>query len=74
MGYDTEKAQQWFSTREAAAYIRFSPRTLASWREDGKGPKYVKVAGRCRYPRSGLDRHMEENDVRREQSPDEGRT
>ena len=52
--------QEWFSTREAADRIRFSPRTLASWRDAGKGPAFIKIGGRCRYKRNWLDRFMAE--------------
>jgi predicted DNA-binding transcriptional regulator AlpA len=32
----------------AAAMLQLSPRTLASWRRIGVGPKYVKITGRGR--------------------------
>ena len=61
--------QEWFSTREAAARIRFSPRTLAAWREDGKGPAFIKIAGRCRYKRPWLDAFMAEESARQGADP-----
>ncbi len=37
------------TTREAAAFLRLSPRTLERWRYLGCGPPYLKLGGRCVY-------------------------
>jgi hypothetical protein len=43
-------------TREdAARYLGHQPKTLAMWALSGKGPRSVKVGGRCFYFRSDLD-------------------
>jgi hypothetical protein len=48
---DTNTAQTWFLAREAAAYCRISPRTLARWRSAGRIRHYGG-----RYFRDDLDR------------------
>jgi hypothetical protein len=43
-------------TREdAARYLGHQPKTLAKWALSGKGPRSVKVGGRCFYFRCDLD-------------------
>lgn len=39
------------NTEEAAAYLDMGlkPKTLAQWRSDGIGPRYLKVGGRVQY-------------------------
>jgi len=34
---------------------RISPRTLANWRTQGKGPKYIRRGGKIFYPVKYLD-------------------
>lgn len=46
------------TTNEAAAYIRASVPTLARWRGDGTGPKYIKRCGRILYRQSDIDDFM----------------
>ncbi len=36
--------------KELAKRWRMSPRTLQGWRQQGKGPRYLKVEGRVIYP------------------------
>jgi len=43
------------TTREAAAFLRLSPRTLERWRYLGCGPPYLKLGGRCVYDLAALD-------------------
>ena len=46
---------------EAAARLRVSPRTLQAWRQEGKGPEFVRFSARCiRYRVSALDRFVRE--------------
>ena len=46
--------KSFFSTREAAAFLNISPRTLDGYRRDGKGPAYCKsCAGRSQGPVDG---------------------
>jgi hypothetical protein len=42
----------------AARYIGNSPKTLAMWQLQNKGPKSVKVGGRVFYYRAELDRFI----------------
>ena len=46
----------WLDTPGAASYLSMSPKTLAVWRCQGKGPEYKLVGGRLvRYHRDDLD-------------------
>lgn len=42
------------TTIEAAEMIGCSPSTLNSWRSRGKGPKFIRIAGRIRYIKTDL--------------------
>lgn len=46
--------QTFFTSAEAAKFLRFSPATIATWRSDGRGPKYSKIGGAIRYKRDDL--------------------
>ncbi|MEM7213983.1 MAG: helix-turn-helix domain-containing protein [Pseudomonadota bacterium] len=50
--------QQWFTTAEAAVYLRLSEGTLRTFRSLGKGPRYCKVGRAVRYHRDQLDSFM----------------
>jgi len=55
---------------EAAAYVSYRPRTLASWRLTGRGPRFVAVSRTSvRYRRSDLDEWIESK-LRRSTSDD----
>lgn len=55
---------------EAAAYLNYRPRTLASWRLSGRGPRFLAVSRTSvRYRRSDLDEWIESK-VRRSTSDD----
>ena len=41
--------------RDAARYLGAAEKTLAMWKVAGKGPRAVKVGGRCFYFRDDLD-------------------
>ena len=45
----------YLSTREAAAYLGLSTRTLDRFRVSGDGPVFLKFGGRVRYLRDDLD-------------------
>lgn len=48
--------QHWFTTKEAADYIRVSPGALKMMRFRGNGPEFVSNGGRIiRYSREALD-------------------
>ncbi|WP_280395512.1 helix-turn-helix transcriptional regulator [Nocardia brasiliensis] len=41
---------EWLTRREVADRLKFSPKTLAKWATEGKGPKYERKGnGHCRY-------------------------
>jgi hypothetical protein len=52
-------------TPQAAARYGFAPDTFVKWRKSGKGPPYVKIAGRCvRYRVCDLEVWLTQNTVR----------
>lgn len=46
--------------KQAAAELHVSTDTLARWRSQRKGPKYVKCVGRICYARHLLDEWLED--------------
>lgn len=46
--------QDFYTTAEAADYLRYKPSTLAIWRSQAKGPAYNKGRGHVRYRFSDL--------------------
>lgn len=44
----------------AAAYLGVAEGTLRRWRHEGIGPRSVKLQGLVRYPRTELDRWLQE--------------
>ncbi|MBF0164453.1 MAG: helix-turn-helix domain-containing protein [Magnetococcales bacterium] len=48
---------------EAAALLRFKPRTLDNWRTRGFGPKYVPVGGGIRYDEDDLTKWITQRKV-----------
>ena len=45
-----------FSPVDAAEFLSVSPRTLATWRYRGGGPKFIPLSARCvRYRLSDLE-------------------
>ena len=46
---DLEARATTVSPEEAANRLGVEPSTLANWRWAGRGPRYVKIGGRCRY-------------------------
>lgn len=49
---------QWFTTAEAADYLRLAESSLRTFRSIGKGPRYCKVGRYVRYRRDQLDDFM----------------
>jgi predicted DNA-binding transcriptional regulator AlpA len=41
--------------KEAAAYLRLKPGTLAKYRGEGSGPKFAKLGGRIVYAKENID-------------------
>jgi excisionase family DNA binding protein len=48
-----------FRGPEAAKYLGLSKSTLEKMRLEGRGPRYLKLGGRCVYRRSDLDAYLE---------------
>lgn len=63
-------AHQRMSTREAAAYVGLSPRTLEKLRISGGGPEYLKPNRRVIYETQSLDRWL--RGTRRRSTSDRG--
>jgi hypothetical protein len=40
---------------ETARRLRLAKQTLARWRVEGKGPRFVRLGGRIFYPSSNID-------------------
>ena len=53
--FDNKILDRWFSTKEAADYLRISPKTLLNISSNGK-VKYYKLGRRNRYLESDLAR------------------
>lgn len=49
----------------AAEYLGLSPITLADWRVQGRGPRYVKLGRRVKYDIADLDDYIAENKTKR---------
>ncbi|PZU29897.1 MAG: hypothetical protein DI584_01415 [Stenotrophomonas sp.] len=45
--------------QDAAAHLGLSKSTLEKMRVEGRGPRYLKLGGRCFYRRSDLDAYLE---------------
>uniref|UniRef100_A0A6H1ZDK5 Putative DNA binding, helix-turn-helix domain containing protein n=1 Tax=viral metagenome TaxID=1070528 RepID=A0A6H1ZDK5_9ZZZZ len=48
-------SQSYLTTKEAAAYIRLSKRTMEGFRCRGGGPLFIKAGRRCLYRQEDLD-------------------
>lgn len=52
--FDSE-SDVYLTPREAAAYLKLSPVTLAQWRCKDRGPAFLKLGAAVRYARRDLD-------------------
>lgn len=48
-----------FTGPTAAKYLGLSKSTLEKMRMEGRGPRYLKLGGRCFYRRTDLDAYLE---------------
>ena len=48
---------QHLDQKDLAKRWLISPRTLEQWRWQGRGPRYLKIGGRVRYPLSEVEAH-----------------
>ncbi len=57
----TYKGEEYLTTKEAADFIGFSPKTLGVWRwlKRKNTPKYVKITNRIYYPKKELEKWLE---------------
>jgi len=46
---------EWLTTKEAAAYLKVTRRTLYRWMEEGRLPFFVMTSGRRRVRKEDLD-------------------
>ena len=60
----SEPSPRYLDARQAAAYLRISPRTLHRMRETGDGPPYSKVGRKVIYDIVELDGWMAERKQR----------
>jgi len=59
------------STRSASAYTGVSEDTLARWRRQGIGPRWVRIGPRLvRYPRHALDQFLGGNSAEEATCPE----
>lgn len=54
------QVQHTLSVLAASRYLGLSPSTLAKWRMNGTGPRYVKAGARVLYEKGDLDSWLEE--------------
>jgi hypothetical protein len=43
------------TTKGAAARLLVAPATLANWRSQGRGPRYLRIGGKILYDNADLD-------------------
>ncbi len=49
------------SPEEAAMYLKLSINTLAAWRHQRKGPRFIKTGRTVKYSREDLDGYLKSN-------------
>jgi hypothetical protein len=49
------KHRRLFDPEETSAYLRMARQTLAKWRSQGGGPRFVRIGGRIFYDVTDLD-------------------
>ena len=47
------------STKELAEVLDVHTATLATWRHEGRGPRFIKIGSNVRYRRSDIDDWLE---------------
>lgn len=55
---ETRNGDFLMTEKEAAEFLRFSPKTLRNWRYEGVGPDFEKAGRSVRYKRSALNRWL----------------
>ncbi len=54
---------------DAAGYVGSKEKTLANWRSQGKGPKFIRVGGRIFYFQNDLDSFIRAKATVTEETP-----
>jgi len=47
-----------YNEREAAPLVGVNVRTLQAWRQQGRGPRFLKIGGFVRYTQEALDEFL----------------
>lgn len=55
--------KQYLKPEEAADYLGIAPQTLANWRYQGGGPRFIKAGRNVRYDASTLQQWMADRTV-----------
>lgn len=59
--------RKWYTTAEAAAYLRMAPNGLVTMRHQGQGPLFHRPTWRLvRYSIAALDKYLEDHPERRD--------
>lgn len=70
---DTPPFAEVLTTQQASKYLKLSPALLMRWRKEGKGPRFVNLAGEdagkgmIRYRRADLDWFLAQHTTEMEQ-------
>lgn len=49
--------------KEASEYLKVSIHTLAAWRSQGEGPRYIKTGRHIKYDKKDLDRYLKKQTI-----------
>ena len=52
--------------KEASKYLKISTNTLATWRHEKKGPKFIRTGRYIKYSKEDLDSYLKKNTVKTE--------
>jgi excisionase family DNA binding protein len=58
-----KQASERLRGEQAASYLGISKSSLEKMRHEGRGPRYLKLGGKCFYRRSDLDSYIEKSVV-----------
>ena len=50
--------------KEASTYLKISTNTLATWRHQKRGPKFIRTGRFIKYDREALDAYLRKNTVK----------
>ena len=55
--------ERMLTEKQVATMLSITQQTLRNWRQQNKGPKYVKVGGSIRYRYTDVELYLEKNAV-----------